>query len=219
MSLTEKAYRQIKADIITGHIKAGSDIDAREIAAAIGVSKTPVREALLRLANEGVVEVNSRRGIRVVAISAARLKNLYQVITAIEVEAVGLMAAQSLTKEDMKSSYEQGFKMRLAIEIQDEAEWNLADEGFHRSLLQLSGNPEIAEAGCYYRDLAQRAHFVALKLVPLDQKAKSIEAHFDLLKLISMGDPQVCRNLHREQRERGGDLLVASLEKLGVDHF
>lgn len=219
MSLTEKVYTQIKSDIIRGQIKAGSDVDAREIAEAIGVSKTPVREALLRLANEGVVEVNSRRGIRVVAISAARLKNLYQVITAIEVEAVGLMASRFLTKDDMKSSYEQGIKMRLAIEMQDETAWNLADEGFHRSLLQLSGNAEIAEAGCHYRDLAQRAHFVALQLVSMEQKAKSIEAHFDLLNLISGGDAKACRELHREQRERGGNLLVASLEKLGVDHF
>lgn len=219
MSLTEKTYNRIKSDIINGLIKAGADIDAGEIASTTGVSKTPVREALLRLANEGVVEVTSRRGIRVVALSAARLKNIYQVITAIEVEAVGLMAERKLIKEDLKASYEYGLKMRLAIEMDDDAAWNVADEGFHRSLLDMSGNEEIIEAGNYYRDLAQRAHFVALRLVPFDQKAKSIEAHFDLLKLITEGDANACREIHREQRVRGGELLVASLQKLGVDQF
>lgn len=219
MSLTDKAYSQIKTRIRAGEIKPGSDIDAGEIATAIGTSKTPVREALLRLANEGVVEVNARRGIRVVAISASRLKNIYEVITAIEVEAVGLMARRSLSKNDMKSAFEQCLKMQMAVEMEEDDVWNMADEEFHRSLLHLSGNPEIAEAGCYYRDLAQRAHFVALRLVTLDQKAKSIAAHMSLLRLIGEGDEAACRQMHRAQRERGGDLLVSALEKLGVDQF
>ena len=91
--------------------------------------------------------MNARRGIRVVAISTARLKNIYQVITAIEVESIGLMVTQCLTKEDMNSDYDQLAKMCLAVELGDEAAWKLADEGFHRSLLDLCGNTELAEAG------------------------------------------------------------------------
>ena len=60
---------------------------------------------------------------------------------------------------------------------------------------------------------------MALQLVSLEQKAGSAEARFELLGLIVEGNTEVCRNLHRQQRERGGNLLVASLEKLGVDQF
>lgn len=218
-SLTDKAYAFIKAAILSGRIGAGASVEVNEIAETIGVSKTPVREAVLRLANEGVLEVTSRKGIRVVPISAARLSEIYQVITAIEVEAVSRMAELKLGKDELKPAFEQALRMRMAVELGDENDWNLADEGYHRALLELSENSQLFEAGSYYRDLAQRAHFVALRMVPLEQKAKSVEAHFDLLKLIMVADPAVCRQRHREQRERGAALLVNSLEKLGVDHF
>lgn len=218
-SLTDQAYAHLKSAILSGQIGAGATVEVKDIADRIGVSKTPVREAVLRLANEGVLEIAPRKGIRVVAISASRLSEIYEVITAIEVEAVSRMASMNLDKERLKPAFEQALRMRMAVELLDDNGWNLADEGYHRSLLELCGNSQLTEAGVYYRDLAQRAHFVALRLVSLEQKAKSVEAHFQLLQLIMDGNPDICRKAHREQRERGGTLLVRSLEKLGMDHF
>ncbi len=218
-SLTDRAYAYLKAEIISGGIAPGSLLDANALAGTMGVSRTPVREAILRLANEGAVEVSARRGMRVVTLTATDLQEIYDVITALEIEAVGLLTASKPEKSDLAPLVEQVVRMRVAAEIGDGEAWNLADEGFHRGLLDLSGNRRLAEAGNGYRDMAQRAHFVALRLVSIDQKAGSIEAHAALISVIQSGDADAARDLHRKQRERGSHLLVNALREMKLEHL
>lgn len=218
-SLTDRAYTFLKTEIISGRIMPGSLVDAGEIAQRIGMSKTPVRESILRLANEGVLEVNPRRGVRVVPVTADDLHAIYEVITAIEVEAVSRLTLSKPGRKDLKPLIEQVIRMRVATETEDGEAWNLADEAFHRGLMNLCGNPRLAEAGNTYRDMAQRAHFVALRLVSIDQKTTSTASHSDLLETILTGDAAHARHVHRRQRERGDALLVEALRKIGMDQF
>lgn len=218
-SYTSVAYAHIKREIISGRIGAGGQIDAKAIAAELGVSRTPVREAILRLANEGVVEVNARRGMRVLPLSVDDIKAIYQVITAIEVEAVFLMASRQDRSECALALEQAAARMDAAIAANDGEEWNLADEQFHRAILDHSGNSRLAEAGRTYRDIAQRAHFVALRLVPLAQKARSADAHRELIARIVSGDAFNARETHRGQRNRGAELLLTSLRTLRLDHL
>lgn len=218
-SLTDKAYAYLKGEIISGGIAPGSLLDANALAGTMGVSRTPVREAILRLANEGAVEVNARRGMRVVTLTASDLQEIYEVITALEIQAVDLLTSSKPQKSDLKPLVEQVVRMRVAAEIGDGEAWNLADEGFHRGLLDLSGNRRLAEAGNGYRDMAQRAHFVALRLVSIEQKAGSIQAHADLINVIQSGDAEAARELHRKQRQRGSTLLVDSLREMKLEHL
>lgn len=218
-SYTSLAYAHLKREIMSGHIGAGGQIDAKAIADELGVSRTPVREAILRLASEGVVEVNARRGMRVLPLSVDEIQAIYQLITAIEVEAVFLMASRNDRVEAVRALGQAVARMDAAIEASDGEAWNLADEQFHRALLEQSGNARLAEAGRTYRDIAQRAHFVALRLVPLPQKARSADAHRELIAKIEAGDAFNARETHRGQRNRGGELLVASLRALRLDHL
>lgn len=219
VSLTDRVYAALKADIVSGHYPPGGLIDANDVASTIGVSRTPVREALLRLANEGAVEVSARRGVRVKPLTADDLQNLYEVISALEIQAVTRLAVREPQKADLAPLVEQLVRMRLAIELADGDAWNLADEAFHRALFDLCGNPRLREAGHNYRDAAQRAHFVALRLVSLEQKADSVAAHARLIDDITTGDPDIARKSHGAQRARGGDLLVSALRELGLTQF
>jgi len=218
-SLTVQAYAHIKSDIISGKIPAGGQVDSKAMSEQLGVSRTPVREAILRLANEGIVEVSSRKGMRVLPLSVDDLRNIYQVVSALEVEAVFLMASLPHRTEGLAALGDACARMDDAVRNEDGEAWNLADEQFHRALLEHSGNPRLAEAGCAYRDRAQRAHFVALRLVPLSQKATSVGAHRDLVAKIEAGDAYNARELHRNQRIRGSDLLVSSLRTLRLEHL
>lgn len=218
-SLTDRAYAYLKAEIISGRVPAGALLDAKALADTMGVSRTPVREALLRLANEGVVEVNARRGIRVVTLTAADLQAIYEVITALEIEAVHRLTAAGSDRERLAPLTEQLVRMRVATEDGDGEAWNLADEGFHRCLLDLCGNDRLAEAGRRYRDMAQRAHFVALRLVPLEEKSRSNESHADLIRTIRSGDAEAAQRMHRVQRNRGSKLLVDVLREIKLGHL
>ena len=109
--------------------------------------------------------------------------------------------------------------MRVAAEIGDGEAWNRADEGFHRAIFDLCGNPRLAAAGHSFRDKAQRAHFVALRLVPIEQKDRSIEAHSELISMLESGDVDTARRNHRRQRHRGATLLVDALKQMQLQQL
>jgi DNA-binding GntR family transcriptional regulator len=91
MSQMENAYQRLKAMIIAGEINADDQIDATRLVDVLGFGRTPVREALLRLQTEGIVEILPKRGVRIVKLSADDLTEIYQVISAVEIEAVRLL--------------------------------------------------------------------------------------------------------------------------------
>lgn len=218
-SLTDRVYSHLKSRIISGKLGPGSFLDANGLALEMEVSKTPVREAILRLENEGAVRVDARRGIVVLPLTADDLQAFYQVITALEVEAVHRLTSEKPTTGILAPLFEQIDRMRQAADNGDGEGWNFADEAFHRALLDLCGNARLAEAGHSYRDKAQRAHFVALRLVPIETKQQSVEAHADLIRVIEAGDADLALRTHRQQRQRGAKLLVEALRKLKLEHL
>jgi DNA-binding GntR family transcriptional regulator len=91
-SLCDKAYNDIKRRILTNQISPGNMIDDRKIALEIGMSRTPVREALLRLQAEELVEMSPRRGTIVLGISRDDMREIYDIISGLELMAVDLNA-------------------------------------------------------------------------------------------------------------------------------
>ena len=80
-SLVQRAYDWLKGEIMADRLAAGQTIDDREIAADLGLSRTPVREAIQLLRVEGFVEVMPRKGTRVAHITLADLREVYQAST------------------------------------------------------------------------------------------------------------------------------------------
>ncbi len=209
-SYTDQAYNSIKEQLLAGHFSAGEFIELNRVIEELDMSRTPVREAFLRLKAEGLVEIIPKRGMRVLPLSAKRLQDIYQVITGLEVEAVGLLAASQCSADRFNDILA---AMNSAVDNQDLNCWCLADEDFHRSLGDNTGNAILAKAINDFRDLAQRAHFVALRLLESKPKRVSVEAHRKLVEIIQSGDIEKARRVHREQRERGASLLIDVLNK------
>jgi len=82
--LVDEVYRQILSVILSGHIEPGERIVQEKIAAEINVSRTPVREALLRLEQEGILEITSRSGFRIRKITNKEVQEIYQTREAVE---------------------------------------------------------------------------------------------------------------------------------------
>src|SRR5919202_296505 len=91
-SLRERAAEAIRNGITTGEIRAGELYSVPTLAARLGVSATPVREAMLDLANEGLVEAVRNRGFRVVELTDADLDEILEVRVMLEVPAAGRLA-------------------------------------------------------------------------------------------------------------------------------
>ena len=201
---------------ILGRLAPNALVDENEVARNLGMSRTPVREALLRLQNESLVEIARGRGIRVLPLSAEDMRETYQAISGLEVVAVRLVAERRPTRADLEPLFEAVEDMRGALVEGDVEAWGEADERFHRLLLSLSGNRKLDAVGRQLRDYARRAHMVAVRLQPDEYKARSTERHAGLLDELLNGDPQQAWITHAEQRRRGEDALVGIVKKLNL---
>lgn len=213
VSFTDAAYREVKAQILRGAVAPNAQIDEKAVAARLGMSRTPVREALLRLENEGLVEIERGRGIVVRALSSADMREIYQAITGMEVMAVFLLTASRVGRDVLAPLFEAVERMDDAVARNDQEGWGRADEAFHRALLATCSNSRIKRSGLQFRDLTQRAHLVAMRLQSMEYLAHSVEAHRHLIRLILAGDAEVAANAHFRQRRRGEDMLVSAVEK------
>ena len=213
-SICERAYRFIKQQITTNEIPAGAQLNHREIAERLGISRTPVREALLLLQREGFVEVAPRQGIRVRPLFLEDIRELFDILAALETLAVGLLTARHPTAEELAPLTEAVKEMKAGLKADDFSVWIEADERFHRALLRLSGNRRLAELGVSYRDRVQRAHVVALKLRA--RPTKFVEGHADLVELIRRGDVAAARERHYAEWVRAGEELMAAIARCGL---
>lgn len=214
-----KAYSVIKRRIVTNQISPGNLVDDREIALELNMSRTPVREALLLLQSEGLVEITPRRGTKVVAISRFSMKEYYDIITGLELMAVDLLARRELDAQALKPLSEALDGMRTAQSNDDINACVDADESFHRGLLELCGNSRLTELGLKYRDQIQRAHLVAVRLRPRERIEQSIAAHQSLYDLLLLGDAISAREVHYSQRLDAGREQIETLERYGLDNL
>lgn len=213
-SSAEKCYEWVKRQIVTNGMPPGTAIDERQLAEKIGVSRTPVREAVLRLRSEGFIENLPRRGAYVRGLTVEDLRHLYDVVTALEVMAVGLIAG----RKDRNSAVAEleALCEDLGKALDHPQQWTKADEAFHRALLSNADNAPLTRSGLLHRDLAQRAHFVADRARPKGTERASVENHAELVELIANGETTAARENHFAQRERGSQTLLSAIEALGL---
>ena len=101
-SQVDKAYGELKADILANRLPPGFQAPEPEFATRLGMSRTPVREALLRLQSDGLVELVPRRGARVLPISVDDMREIYQLLISLESDAAYELAARGLTDQEIE---------------------------------------------------------------------------------------------------------------------
>lgn len=135
-------YQQLRARIMALDIPPGAALSENDLAAAFGVSRTPVREALLRLADEGLVEIVPKSGTTVSRIPYAQLVEAIVIRQALEEVAVR-MAAQRATKSQFSTLRALIERQREAAVADDHEAFHHADEAFHAAIAETAGYPGI----------------------------------------------------------------------------
>lgn len=216
-SRKEIAYEDLRKRILTDGFGPGAMIDDGLEAERLGMSRTPVREALLLLEAEGLVEMLPRRGVRVVPITRTDIREVLVLLTALEVAAVELIAAQHPSEEMLAPLIAATAAMNAALESGDPDDWQEADEAFHQGLMVLSGNRHLLETGVRFRDKIRRGHFVASRLLPHERRVKSTATHEALIALLLSEHPEAAIEAHRGQRLEGEGHINATLERARLD--
>lgn len=141
IALTKSAYAydELRRRILTGQIKPGSVFSQTMLAQELGVSTTPLREALRRLAAEGMVQLDSHRDARVTPLTADEARNLYVIRENLDPLAAAL-AATSRTPDDV-SSIEAALKRLTPLSDSSDLDALTAHRNFHRAIYMASHNP------------------------------------------------------------------------------
>ncbi len=157
-TVAEEVYDYLRGELFAGNIEPGRWLREQEVAEALQVSRTPVREAIRRLAQEGLMVFSTNRGAQVRPIKLLEAEEVYAVRVRLEGMAAGL-AATNATPEEVAGLREQ---LRFIDDLEDEdfVGQIRADNEFHLSIATLSGNEVLAEMVQRLNDRVTRAKLV-----------------------------------------------------------
>ncbi|MCF1595496.1 GntR family transcriptional regulator [Streptomyces muensis] len=194
-NLRQEITETLRGAVIAGEMTPGVVYSAPSLAEQFGVSPTPVREALLDLAKEGLVEVVRNKGFRVTALSAKELDDITELRALIEPPTVRRITEQGVSAKTIKQLRPLAAGIEKAAARRDFIAHVTIDMQFHLALLELAGNPRLLET---VRSLRTSSRIYGLRELPDgDALFDSSHEHAELLDLIEAGDADGAEALMR----------------------
>jgi DNA-binding GntR family transcriptional regulator len=190
-NLREQVLQQVRSEIISGESAPGAMYSVPNLAAALGVSTTPVREALLELSRSGLIEPLRNRGFKVVAPTLSQLRNLFDLRELLEVYAVELAALKR--RKDLASLRLLADEVGRAVNSGDVAEYLKADRRFHQGLVELADNELLTENVLALRD-KMRLYGINTSSGQ-ERQRESIAEHYRFIELVDIGDAESAKAL------------------------
>jgi DNA-binding GntR family transcriptional regulator len=196
MSLREEAIATLQAAIIAGELRPGVVYSAPSLAAQLGMSATPVREAMIDLVREGLVETVRNKGFRVVELTDTELDELTELRLLIEVPSIQKVARRGLSRAEAAELRALAVEIETATFTRDLIAHNRADLAFHTRLLGLLGNRALVEL---VRSLRTRSRLYGLAaLAESGNLQPSAHEHAQLVDLLEAGDVAGAEHLMRD---------------------
>ncbi|NNH72830.1 GntR family transcriptional regulator [Nocardia uniformis] len=186
-SSAERAYLEVKERILGGVLPGGELVSENEIAGELGMSRTPVREAFLRLETEGWMRLYPKRGALVVPVPPNEAEDVAHARYVVETAAVRALAVSDRAglMAELRASLQ---RQRALAEVPDFDEFAVVDADFHRAYVVAAGNPLLTGFYDSLRERQRRMNSAALRHGGIDT-GRIIEQHQRLADLIEAGDP------------------------------
>lgn len=210
----EMAYTELKREIIHGELVPASQWLEEELAVRLGMSRTPVREALVRLEQEGFVQITPRRGIRVRELTRRDVLEVNEVLECVELQATQRLAGRGLLPEEMARLDASVAAMDEALAQDDVQAWARADHAFHRLLIELAGNRHLAEVARTFLDKAHRFRVKSLEY--RSRPLNSTASHAATVEAIRRRDAEMALDIHRLHKRRCAREVDSLIERLGL---
>jgi DNA-binding GntR family transcriptional regulator len=211
------AYQWIRQRILDNEYAPGTQILEQALADELGISRTPVREALIQLEQDGLAEIVPRHGVRILPLSPDDMREIYEILTNLEPMAAAELARRRPAADVLAPLVEACDAMEAAVKAENRVAWAEADEKFHLALLDLCGNRRLAGIVMAMWDQAHRARMFTLKLRPLP--VESTREHRAALEAILAGDAAKACEIYRAHRQRGGEELMNLIERYGLNRL
>lgn len=191
-SLRGEAIDLLRAQITAGELQAGRLYAIGDIAAQLGVSPTPVREAVLDLANQGLTEVVRNRGFRIVELTSGELEEIVVIRRMLEAPAMGLLAKDT-TSLDFAALRELTGEVERAAAAGDMVTFLTLDKEFHLTLLRGVGNQRLVQVVSQLRDQTRLTGLP--RISGTERLVRSAHEHDLLLDTLEAADSDTAERL------------------------
>jgi len=210
--ISEQIYDYLRGEIMTGRLEPGARLDLEELVGQLKVSKMPIKEAVGRLAAEGLLDIQARRGTFVSRVEVRELAETFQVRCALEVLA-GELAVAHVTKPDLARLQSYIAEMEAAVAARDvhcHLEMNFE---FHELIIRLSGNQKLLAV---YRQLRTPIHIAGVHyrsenwLARVEQEQRE---HRAIVRALERRDAEAIKRAITAHLTRAQDSLVSDVER------
>ena len=185
ISTTDRVHALLREEIVSGKLTSGSLHSIYALATRYGVSRTPVRDALLRLSDSGMVRIERNRGVRIRGLGVHDIREVFETHLLIEVPAASYAAAHS-TPTLIAELEARLATLADATDDCDAAEFSRRDRDLHRTILAFTGNQRLVDLVESLRDLTQS---FGVSTIARSRSVQQVQAeHAPIVDAIRTGD-------------------------------
>lgn len=215
MPARDRAYHDLRYRILTGRLAPGTTLLETELAALLSLSRTPVREAAIRLAEEGLIDVRPRHGITVRSLTLNDVRDILDVLSALEIRAVELVARRGLTPAERDQLTQLLDRMERTTRADDIAQWSDLDDDFHSTIALMCRNDRLISTLDEYWAQQYRPRMMIVPLRP--KPTQSNIEHRQIVDALIAGDADAARLAQQNHRARADRQQLDLLREVLTD--
>lgn len=194
LSLHERVAQRLREMIVSGELKGGEKVPVGVLSKEIGVSLTPLREALKVLAEEQLVELSPNRGARIVPITIEDARSIFEVISALEGAAAEL-AAERMTAEQLAMLENLHARMRTHFLAGEKEPYFRLNREIHDAIIDYAGNPILSHMRSKLSTRAERVRFMAV--MDGTRQPQAMQDHEDVMEAFRKRDGRQAMDVWR----------------------
>lgn len=206
--LNERVYETLRQRVLRREPGPGAKLSLHELAAELGVSRSPVHHALTRLVTEGLLTVKARRGYYVTPVTATALAQGYEVRLALELHA----AERTVGQVGQTELAELRALCKASAAALSHEEWDTTNAAFHELQVDLAGNQLLSR---FYRELSVNLMMQVIRGGRMEVTSDLADEHSAIVSAFEAGDLTAAKTAIEVHIETGRRLAVAALETSG----
>ncbi|HEY0248427.1 MAG TPA: GntR family transcriptional regulator [Gryllotalpicola sp.] len=202
----DRAYDDVKSRILSGELAGGDLISEGEVADRIGISRTPVREAFLRLQAEGLMKLYPKRGAMITPIARSEARDVIEARELLETHAVRHATASPDRTARLVAALRENVELQKdQAAAHDLAAYAVSDAAFHATIIDAGDNALLTQ---FYSTLRDRQVRMVATSVPGEVTEDVIAAHVTLIEAIAARDAARFETLLKEHLENVHEVLI-----------
>ena len=207
-NLNDQVYETLRQRILTRDPGPGAKLSLHELAAELGVSRSPVHHALTRLVSEGLLSVKARRGYFVTPVTSQALLEGYEVRLALELHAadVAVDTASDEQVADLRRRHVE------TVEAISHEEWDAANAAFHEHQIDIAANALLSR---FYRELSVNLMMQVIRGGHVEGHANLVTEHRRIVEAFAAADLPGAERAIREHIETGRKIALDAIERAG----